>query len=184
MSTMRGFVRREKGTSLIEMAIAMVVLIVGLLSVMTLPMISISGNSRNRWDSSGTMLAEMVVDQVSSLPVGSSSTSITITDCAMNTHTIQSAGAVSGAGANVSMGSIDFTQSFSAIAPGYSMMYTVCGTSTNRQSVYDVRWNVQTITPKHTDFVTVSARIANWSGSPQLFAIPVSLRTVVGNAGF
>jgi Tfp pilus assembly protein PilV len=178
------FVKREQGTSLIEMMIAMVVLIVGLLSAMALPLISISGNSRNRWDSTGTIMAEKVVDQISSIPVGSSVTSVTITDCAGNSHTINTAGTVTGAGANLSGGSIDFTQSSGSITSGYSMMYTVCGNSTGTRSVYDVRWNVQTIRANNTNFVTASARIASWSGSPQLFAIPVSLRTVVGNAGF
>lgn len=175
--------KREQGSSLIEMMIAMVVLVVGLLSSMALPMISISGNSRNRWDSTGTMLAETLVDQISSIPVGASSTSVTVTDCGGNSHTINSAGSSSGAGANLGTGSIDFTQSFSSIPSGYAMMYTVCGNSAGTRSVYDVRWNVQTIRANNTNFVTVSSRIATWSGRPQLFAIPVSLRTVVGNAG-
>jgi hypothetical protein len=29
----------------------------------------------------------------------------------------------------------------------------------------------------------VASRLASWNNRPQLFAIPVSLRTVVGNAG-
>jgi prepilin-type N-terminal cleavage/methylation domain-containing protein len=184
MDVVHRFAKREQGTSLIEMMIAMVVLTVGLLGSMALPMMSISGNSRNRWDSTGTIMAEMAVDQISSIPVGASSTSVTVTDCAGNSHTLNSAGTSTGAGANLSGGGIDFTQSSSSITSGYSMMYTVCGNSTGTQSVYDVRWNVQTIRANYTNFVTVAARRANWSGSPQLFAIPVSLRTVVGNAGF
>ena len=180
MNAVRRLAKGEQGTSLIEMMIAMVVLTVGLLSAMALPMVAVSGNSRNRWDSTGTILAEMVVNQISSIPLG---TSVTITDCAGNSHSINSAASSSGAGATLGTGSIDFTQSFSSITTGYSMMYTVCGASTGTRSVYDVRWNVKTIRANSTNFVTVSARIGSWNGRPQLFAIPISLRTVVGNAG-
>jgi Tfp pilus assembly protein PilV len=183
MSTVRRLVKGQEGTSLIEMMIAMVVLIVGLVGAMTLPMVSISGNSRNRRDSTGTILAEMVIDKISSIPVGAANTSVTITDCAGNLLTINSAGGPSGAGANVSTGSIDFTESSNLIPSGYSMLYTVCGSSTATRSIYDVRWNVQTITANKTNFVTVAARVTTWNGNPQLFSIPVSLRTVVGNAG-
>jgi Tfp pilus assembly protein PilV len=176
--------KRERGTSLVEMMIAMFVLTVGLLSTMALPMVSISGNSRNRWDSSGTILSEMVMDNLSSIPVGSATTSVTITDCAGNAHTINTTGVSTGAGANLSGGNIDFTQVAGTITAGYSMSYTVCGATASTQTVYDVRWNVKTITAGKTNFVTVAARTANWSNRPQLFAVPVSLRTVVGNTGF
>ena len=179
----RSRIRGERGTSLIEMMMAMVVLTVGVLSAMALPMISISGNSRNRWDSTGTILAEMVMDNISAIPVGATTTSVNVTDCAGNTFTINSAGSTSGTGANLSGGNIDFTQSASSITAGYAMKYTVCGNTTATQSVYDVRWNVQTIIASKTNFVTVAARIVTWNNRPQLFAIPVSLRTVVGNAG-
>lgn len=177
------YAKNERGISLIEMMIALVVLTVGVLGAMALPMISISGNSRNRWDSTGTILAEMVIDKISSIPVGAASTSLNITDCAGNTFTINSAGSTSGTGANLTGGNIDFTQNASSITVGYAMKYTVCGNTTGTQSVYDVRWNVQTISAGKTNFVTVAARISSWNNSPQLFAVPVSLRTVVGNAG-
>jgi prepilin-type N-terminal cleavage/methylation domain-containing protein len=184
MNRDRSSEKSQRGTSLIEVMIALVVLTVGVLGSMALPLVAISGNSRNRSDSTGTTLAGMVVDEISSMPVGGATSSITVTDCAGNTHTINGSGTTSGAGANVTGSSIDFSQSSSAITPGYSMMYTVCGNSTGTQTIYDVRWNVQTIRANSTSFVTVSARIGSWNGRPQLFAIPTSLRTVVGNAGF
>lgn len=177
-------VKQEHGTTLIEMMIAMVVLMVGVLGSMALPMVSISSNSRNRWDSTGTIMSEMVIDQISSLPVGGSTTTVTVTDCAGNTHTIDTVGSSSGTGANLSGSNIDFTQSASSVPAGYSMLYTVCGNSTATQTVYDVRWNVQTIRANYTNFVTVSARLSSANSTSNAFAIPVSLRTVVGNAGF
>jgi Tfp pilus assembly protein PilV len=183
MKPARRYAKREQGTSLIEMMIAMVVLTVGLLSAMVLPIVAIGSNSRNRWDSTGTILAEMVVGQISSIPVGGANTTLTVTDCAGNTHTISSVGTTTGAGANLNSGNIDFTQTSSSIAAGYAMTYTVCGASASTQTVYDVRWNVQTIRANNTNFITVAARASNWNGNPQLFSIPVTLRTVVGNAG-
>jgi len=168
--------------SLIELMIAMVVLMVGVLAVMSLIAVAIGSNARNRRDSTGTMLAEMVLDQISAIPVGASPSTVSISDCATNSYTIESAGSPSGAGANLSGSNIDFTQGAATITANYSMMYTVCGPSNDTRAVYDVRWNVQTITA-NSNFVTVAARLRNSGTDPRLFAIPVTLRTVVGNAG-
>jgi Tfp pilus assembly protein PilV len=183
MNALQKLTKREKGMSLIELMIAMVVLMVGVLAVMSLIAVAIGSNARNRRDSTGTMLAEMVLDQISAIPVGASPSTVNISDCgATNSYTIESAGSPSGAGANLSGSNIDFTQGAATITANYSMMYTVCGPSNDTRTVYDVRWNVQTITA-NSNFVTVAARIRNSGTDPRLFAIPVTLRTVVGNAG-
>jgi Tfp pilus assembly protein PilV len=182
MNPLKKLTKREKGMSLIELMIAMVVLMVGVLAVMSLIAVAIGSNARNRRDSTGTMLAEMVLDQISAIPVGASPSTVSISDCATNSYTIESAGSPSGAGANLSGSNIDFTQGAATITANYSMMYTVCGPSNDTRAVYDVRWNVQTITA-NSNFVTVAARLRNSGTDPRLFAIPVTLRTVVGNAG-
>jgi Tfp pilus assembly protein PilV len=182
MNALQKLKKRERGMSLIELMIAMVVLMVGVLAVMSLIAVAIGSNARNRRDSTGTMLAEMVLDQISAIPVGASPSTVSISDCATNSYTIESAGSPSGAGANLSGSNIDFTQGAATITANYSMMYTVCGPSNDTRAVYDVRWNVQTITA-NSNFVTVAARLRNSGTDPRLFAIPVTLRTVVGNAG-
>jgi Tfp pilus assembly protein PilV len=182
MNALQKSKKRERGMSLIELMIAMVVLMVGVLAVMSLIAVAIGSNARNRRDSTGTMLAEMVLDQISAIPVGASPSTVSISDCATNSYTIESAGSPSGAGANLSGSNIDFTQGAATITANYSMMYTVCGPSNDTRAVYDVRWNVQTITA-NSNFVTVAARLRNSGTDPRLFAIPVTLRTVVGNAG-
>jgi Tfp pilus assembly protein PilV len=182
MNPLQGSTKKERGMSLIELMIAMVVLMVGVLAVMLLIVVAIGSNARNKRDSTGTMLAEMVLDQISAIPVGSSPSTVSITDCTANSYTIQSAGAASGAGANLSGSNVDFTQDRTLITSNYSMLYTVCGPSSDTRAVYDVRWNVRTITP-NSNFVTVAARLRNSGTDPRLFAIPVTLRTVVGNAG-
>jgi Tfp pilus assembly protein PilV len=182
MNALQKLKKRERGMSLIELMIAMVVLMVGVLAVMSLIAVAIGSNARNRRDSTGTMLAEMVLDQISAIPVGASPSTVSISDCATNSYTIESAGSPSGAGANLSGSNIDFTQGAATITANYSMMYAVCGPSNDTRAVYDVRWNVQTITA-NSNFVTVAARLRNSGTDPRLFAIPVTLRTVVGNAG-
>jgi Tfp pilus assembly protein PilV len=161
---------------MIELMISGVVLIVGFLAVMILIIGAIAGNNRNRMDSSGTMLAQMVMERIASVPANSTTT-MTVTDCASATWTINPAGSTAGAGAPLtSANAINFT---SAQVTNYSMNYVVCGANST-QTTYDVRWNVRTLTA-NTALVTVAARPRGASTNQlQRFAIPVSLRSIVG----
>jgi hypothetical protein len=58
------------------------------------------------------------------------------------------------------------------------MSYTACGTS-NRQSVYDVRWNIQTPS-NYVKLVTVSAKMQGSGTNPILFSLPVTIRSMAG----
>jgi Tfp pilus assembly protein PilV len=171
----RTALRRDAGMTMIELMIAGVVLIVGFLATMALITTAIAGNARNRNDSSGTMLAQMVVEQITSA-LANSATSRTVTDCAGNTFTISAVGSSSGAGAPLSGSSIDFT---SSQVTNYSMNYVVCNASGMR-ATYDVRWNVRTLSTGPA-LVTVAARPRGASSDLKRFAIPVSLRTIIGN---
>jgi Tfp pilus assembly protein PilV len=183
MGALRKFVRREEGTTLVEVMIAMFILSVGLVGSMNLILVAISSNARSRRDSTSTALAEMIVDQISAIPVGASTTTVTITDCASNSIAVNTAGSSGGTGANLSGGNIDFTQSFSSIASGYAMKYTVCGASSGTQAVYDVRWNVQLVPSGKATLVAVGARLSNSGSSGQMYAPSFNVRTVVGNSG-
>jgi len=60
------------------------------------------------------------------------------------------------------------------------MQYYGCQASTgDRQAIYDVRWNIKTISPS-AKLVTVSAQAANVSPGGNFFAKPVSLKMIVG----
>lgn len=180
----RKFVRDECGSSLIEMMISIVVLTVGLIGTVALIAVSIGSNVRSKRGSTGVALAEMVISQISALPVGGSVTSVTVSDCAGNNLTINASGTSAGSGANLSGGNIDFTQTFSAVSSGYAMHYTVCGVNTGEQTVYDVRWNVQLLPSGKAEFVVVGAQYNSiTSGNVRLTAAAVNLRTVVGNDG-
>jgi hypothetical protein len=108
---------------------------------------------------------------------------VTITDCnptsSSASHSISTTGSTTGAGAPLtSGGQIDFT---AATVSGYSMTFYSCQASTgDRQTLYDVRWNIKTI-GSNTKLVTVSARGSDWSNDAARFvAVPLTLKTLVG----
>jgi competence protein ComGC len=86
------FAREEDGTSLIEMMIAILVLAIGLVGSANLAALAIRSNTMSRRDSTSAALAEMVIGQISALPVGGGVTSVTITDCAANSATVSASG--------------------------------------------------------------------------------------------
>jgi prepilin-type N-terminal cleavage/methylation domain-containing protein len=171
----------QRGMSLIELMIASLVLTVGVLGCAVLIPIAIGTNSRNKQQSNSTVIAQMAMEKILS-QAASSSTSLTITDCAGTASIINVTGSAGGTGATVlSSGSIDFTPAQgSAGAPaGYYMSYTSCGTA-GRQSIYDVRWNIQTPS-NFVKLVTVSAKLKGSGTNPILFSLPVTIRSMGGN---
>jgi competence protein ComGC len=179
------FAESDHGTSLIEMMIAILVLSVGLIGSVAVVSVAIGSNTKSRKDSTSAAVVEMVVGQISSIPVGGGVTTVTVTDCAGNVATVNTSGTTAGAGANLtSSNTINYTQSYASVAAGYSMKYTVCGATTTTESVYDVRWNIKTLPSGNGEFVVVGARAINSSTKdPTLYALPVNVQTVVGNDG-
>jgi len=177
--------KKERGTSLIEMLIALLVLTIGLVGSVAVVGVAIGSNSRSKKDTTSTALAEMVISRISSVPVGGGVSTVTITDCANNNLTIATTGATTGSGANLtSAGKVDFSQSFSSVTANYAMPYTVCGVNTGTKTVYDVRWNIKSIgSPAKTEFVVVGARSMDTSGTALQRASSVNIRTIVGNDG-
>jgi type II secretory pathway pseudopilin PulG len=180
--------RRERGSMLLELLIAIVVLAVGMGGLIPLLVSSMYTNNRSGGDTTSTMLAEHVLEQISAQPANSS-TSLAVTDCAGSSWTVATAGATVGGGtggsyggdgANLtSSGVIDWTQSYSSVPSNYKMQYVSCGAG-GRQTIYDVRWDVITMT-NYTRMVMVSARP---SGTPTVgglrYVVPINLRTIGG----
>jgi hypothetical protein len=158
-----------------------------MLALMILVTTAISSNNRSKLDTTGTMLAQTVLEGIAAQPA-TSNQPFTMKDCdpaGSTTWTIATAGAASpGAGANVtaSTGNIDFNlQSYSAVTANYKMKYVTCGVS-GAQSTYDVRWNVRTLTA-YTKLVTVSARqlgVSTIGANLPFFSPPITLRTIAG----
>jgi len=183
----------EKGSSLIEMMIAMLVLTVGLVGTIALVTTAITSNGRSRHDSTSAALAEMVAGQISAVPFcsggcGGGVASVTITDCAGNVLTVDTTGSTAGNGATLnSSGNVDYVnQTFAGVPAGYGMKYTVCGTSNGINMVYDIRWNIKQVAANSAEeFVVVGAQpvIAKPTTNARAWAAPVNVRTLVGNDG-
>ena len=182
--------QQQAGMSLIELMIAMAVLAAGMIALLALFMAGTNSNNRNSRDSSATLLAQKILEQVSAQNPNSDAT-IEISDCTGQAWTIATADgpAPTGFGANLvtdpadpAYGGIDQTQKPFTITPNYSMQYVDCDTN-GRQTTYDVRWNVMTVSANTTKLITVSAR-ESAAPSNQLggirFAIPVTLRSIAG----
>lgn len=193
---------REAGMSLIELLFAGFILTIGMLGSLVMITTAISTNQRNKTDTVGTALGQMVIEQIATLPTTDLTvTNISLKDCAANSHNVTvaappagSTAAVLAAGAGAPMitspstdpnlGRIDFTQSSTGLHTAgtppvdYQMDYYTCGGIT-----YDVRWNIRTFPfPINTDnkLVVVGVRQKGSGGPALFFAPPVSLRTVVG----
>lgn len=172
--------------------IAAVVLLVGMTALLELCITAAYTNNKNSKDTSATLLAQMVLEQVASQHPDSTQ-QINLTDCANGVHPVATAGgaAPNGSGANLDInansptaGLINWNQPFGNIPGGYSMQYTDCDPN-GRQTVYDVRWNIITVSQNETRLITVSARpisqINTAAGGGGLrFAIPVTLRGLGG----
>ena len=170
----------EAGMGMIELLFACIILVVAALSAIVLIVMAISVNQRNKVDTTQTMLAESVIEQVNSTIVGSGSSALK--DCAGNTWTSDTAPG----GATLSGSRIDFTQ---ASPPAdYHMEYVVnspCATTGVRQATYDVRWHVDVVgapaAPTNTYLITVGAKRLGARDNVITEAGPVTLRVMAGN---
>jgi prepilin-type N-terminal cleavage/methylation domain-containing protein len=182
--------RSQAGMTLVELLMALSILAVGMGALTNLLVVAIETDNRNSKDTSATLLAQMVIEQISAQHPNIA-TPISITDCAGNNWQIATVGATgNGTGANlvtsktaVGYGGIDQSQAYSNITANYAMKYVDCGGvgNTGTPTTYDVRWNVTTIDANYTRMITASARQASAQGlGGIMFALPVNLRVVAG----
>src|SRR3974390_666994 len=121
--------RTDRGTTLLELMIAMVVLAIGLGAVTILLVGAMTSNNRNSRDMTATLLAQTVLEQVSAQHVYANGT-ITISDCAGKVVTVATATGSAGTGNGATLlsdGSIDWTQTYSTLlGSNYAMRYVDC----------------------------------------------------------
>lgn len=161
--------------SLIELMIAMVVLLVGLMGSLALVATAVQNNGRSRQQGNSTVVAQMITEKISSVTAALSPL-LVVTDCVGNNFNVSTS-----AGGSVvnAQGDIDFTQ---APVAQYQMLYTDCGTL-GRQFTYDIRWNIQQPTA-NVKILTVTAQKLNvnvgnnWDLRNVSF--PVTIRTLIG----
>ena len=174
----------EQGSSLIELMVAMLILAIGLGGVTTLLTTAIASNNRSSRDTTATLLAQMVIEQISAQHVYNNGL-IGVTDCAGNAWSLDPAAGTAGTGNGANLtanGTIDFTQAYSAVTSNYAMQYVDCSTAGGIQTTYDVRWNVMAVSTNTTSvMITAAARpIASNVGQlgGKFYAIPVNLRSI------
>ena len=188
MTTMdRDLRRSEAGITMIETAIAAFILIIGSLGMIALIIGSIATNNRNKLDSTQTMLATSIVEQINSTIIGTGQSSLT--DCAGVTHTIDT----TPGGANLSGPGIDFSENIGSVVAknNYHMDYvlrTPCDDTGTPQGTYDVRWHVDIVgadlspaSPTNTYLLTIGAKLKNHGEGNRFFALPVTMRVMSGN---
>lgn len=167
---------KSRGFSLLELAIAMAVLLVGLLGGIVVIGVASANNGRSKFHTTATTLAESTMERILAIPEtatgGAAQTQIT--DCSGNTYTV--ATAVGGSpliSSGAFSGSIDFSQ---AAQPNYSMNYAMCATS---GGTYDVRWRVDPGPTPSTQLITVSVKSISANGA--LLTLPYTLHHLRGD---
>jgi prepilin-type N-terminal cleavage/methylation domain-containing protein len=187
----------QAGMTLIELLIAMLVLAVGLSGIMAMVVTALASNGRNRTDTTATLLSQMVIEQLANVPAGTD-TVISVTDCTGTQWNINTAGAAAPAGAGAALEGVgndnppfwvgsDINFNIPAAygaAPGngYGMRYITCGINADQQIAYDVRWNITKDASGFVKTVTVATRNTGAANSSLTqFAIPVQLKTILGN---
>ena len=185
---MRNIVERHRknsdaGVTLVEVLIATLILLICSLTIMAVVGTAIALNNRNKIGSTGTMLAQSVVEHIKATLIGSGSSSLT--DCAGTVWTINTAPG----GAAVSGAYINFSQS--SPPANYHMNYVVnspCSGSGIQAKVYDVRWNVKIVgadltppAPTNTYLITVGSRLQGHDEGNVIYPLAVNFRVMAGN---
>jgi Tfp pilus assembly protein PilV len=181
----------ERGSMLLELLIAIVVLAIGMGGLLVLLVSAMSTNNRSGNDTSSTMLAEHIIEQISAQPADTS-TALSINDCAGTAWSVSTAGAANGAGNSGSYGGngaqltstamVDWTQTYASVPAGYKLKYVACGAG-GRQITYDTRWNVISLNPSNhsSRMIVVSSRPSSDGTVGGLrYVVPANLRTIGG----
>lgn len=181
--------RSERGMTLLELMFAGFVITIGMLGSLVMILAAMQNNSRSKFDSTGTMVAQLVMEHINTMPTNQTAggvlvTSIPVTDCTTPNHAGQTWNVSvvgqdqTGVGAAVSGSEIDWTQDYAAVPNGYKMLYWSCG-----DVVWEVRWHIAQWSTL-TKIIIVSARQSGTANakvkSGFIFSPPVTLRTVSG----
>jgi len=184
----------QSGITIIETMFAAFILVVGSLSMLGLMFRSIALNNRNKLDTTQTMLATSIAEQINSTIIGSGKSNLV--DCDGTSHTIDTNADVGGA--NLNGEDIDFTENIAADTTKneFHMDYllrTPCTSTGKLQGLFDVRWNIRKIgsvsgtppvvsdTDTKTYMLTIGAKLKARSEGNLFFAKPASVRVMSGN---
>jgi type II secretory pathway pseudopilin PulG len=171
----------QGGVTMVETLVACAILCILSLSMITLIITAIATNNRNKIDSTQTMLAESILEQIHSTFNGNGTSALE--DCSGTTHTIDTTIPNTGSvGAALTGSTIDFTET--TPPAGYQMDYVIrtpCNNTGDIVGIYDVRWHLDQIGRTNTYLITVSAKLKNHGEGNLFFALPVTLRFMAGS---
>jgi Tfp pilus assembly protein PilV len=171
----------QAGMTMIETLLAGTILMIGSIGMLSLIVDAIATNNRNRMDSTQTMLATSILEQIHSTFNGTG-TSV-LQDCAGTSWTIDTTIPNTGSsGAQLSGASIDYSQTNPPA--GYYMNYVIstpCTSTGTVQGTYDVRWHLDQVGTSKSYLVTVSAKLRGHGEGNKYFSLPVTLRFMAGS---
>lgn len=171
----------QAGVTMIETLLAASILVVGALGMIGVIVGSIATNNRNKVDSTQSMLAESILEQINSTFNGIGTSALV--DCAGTTWTIDTTiPSTESVGARLSGSAIDYTET--SPPAGYFMNYVVntpCTTTGAGLGTYDVRWHLDEVGTTSTYLLTVSAKLKNHGEGNEFFSLPVTLRVMTGS---
>ncbi len=174
----------EAGITMIETLMAAAILVIGSVSMLALIINAIALNNRNKIDSTQTMLATSILEQINSTLIGIGSS--TLTDCTGHTWTVDTSVPNTGvAGAQLSGANIDYTEA--SPPAGFYMNYVVstpCSSTGKVQGTYDVRWHIDVVGgygATNTYLLTVGAKLQGHGEGNRFFSAPTTLRVMSGN---
>jgi prepilin-type N-terminal cleavage/methylation domain-containing protein len=169
----------QRGFSLLEMLLATVILLVGLVAIAQLVPASILLNFRNRTDSSALVFAQRELDQMLAQPLNPSSSPPSFTDAEGNLCYLgdpTKPNQVMGTTVKLGLGNVPIIDFTSSVA-NYNFTYQ--DPTDPSRTTYDVRWAVITtgngVTASSKRFI-LGVRQAGGSGYFQ----PITLDTMVG----
>jgi type IV pilus assembly protein PilV len=187
----------QRGFSLIEMLLAMLVLTIGMLGGAIMITVAVASNANSKFDTGAVSLAQSTMDRIIVISANASGTNLNtnMTDCNGTVHPVFTAAGPGGTAAGaptttingIATGTqvIDFSQ---AAVPNYQMNYVLCGAggagNTGIPQVYDVRWNVGPGPTQTTQLILVAAKNISESGNgtsqTKYFSMPITLRALRG----
>jgi prepilin-type N-terminal cleavage/methylation domain-containing protein len=171
---------RERGFTLVELAIAMGVLLFGIAAVAQLIPFSIQSNMRNRYDSTAVVMAERLLNQMVNQPI----TATQFIDVYDNNRVI-ALGTVAGLNGNliqvvsaIPNGPLNLVRVDFAVPPVANYNFTAADPNAAMNIPYEVRWTVIT-TMQGATVVSKRFLVGVWKRDPRNVTIPVTVEAWV-----
>jgi prepilin-type N-terminal cleavage/methylation domain-containing protein len=164
--------KKQRGFTFIELAIAVVILLFGIVAVLQLVPAALTSNNANRQDTMSTVIGQRLLEQM--LLQSLSATSFTNSDGnTVNLGSVTSGGTVVGSPLISGTATIDFSASQ---VTGYNLTYT--DPNNSGSATYDVRWAVIT-TLSGTSPTAKRFIVGVWKRNQGVFNQPVNFDTTL-----